>query len=57
MANKAKISKWNEESYKALCGALMDVLEAGTVAVSAHKEVIMQSMEQRGHQFTWEGIR
>lgn len=57
MANEAKNSKWNEDSHRAMCGALLDVLEAGTVALFAHKEVVVQSMEQRGHPFTWEGIR
>lgn len=58
MASEAvKTSKWNPEAYKAMCGALLDVLDAGGVALSAHKSVVVLSMEQRGHQFTWEGIR
>lgn len=58
MASEAgKNSKWNADSHQALCGALMDVLEAGSVPLAAHKEIIVQSMTLRGHQFTWEGLR
>lgn len=52
-----KITKWNAESHQAMCGALMDVLEVGGVPLSAHKDVIVKSMEQRNHPFTWEAIR
>lgn len=57
MASSDKNSKWNSESHEAMCGALMDVLEAGTLPLATHKDVVVKSMKQRGHEFTWEGIR
>lgn len=57
MASSDKNTKWNGESHEAMCGALMDVLAAGTLPLATHKDLVVQSMLDRGHEFTWEGIR
>lgn len=50
-------TKWDENAHKALCGALLDTLEAGGVSLRAHSETLVESMAERGHPFSWEGIR
>lgn len=50
-------TKWDENAHKALCGALLETLEIGGVAFRAHPETLVASMAERGHPFSWEGIR
>lgn len=50
-------ARWDDEAHKSLCGAVLDGMEAGSLSFRSQAGAITQSMADRGHTFTWEGIR
>lgn len=50
-------TKWDENAHKALCCAFMDAMDAGSFSIRANADILVQSMTDRGHPFSWEGIR
>jgi hypothetical protein len=50
-------SKWNDEAHRALIGTLLDVLDSADAKWRAHLDLMVESMEERGQQFSKEGIR
>jgi hypothetical protein len=54
---KSTNTKWNEEAHRALIGALLDVMDSADTKWRAHLDLMVESMEERGQQFSREGIR
>ncbi|KAG6360653.1 hypothetical protein INS49_011718 [Diaporthe citri] len=54
---KTANTKWNEEAHRALIGTLLDVMDSADTKWRAHLDLMVESLAERGQQFSKEGIR